>query len=148
MLAFSAALFQKVFSIIFSELICSPDYLKVLEEQDNYIWILKKMSKQLYSGPRWTQTPGAGLEVDLTDCFPVLGATALEQALHERSSNGATTMTNQSRKGFEKMWGSSVATCTCSSIMRNTGWLWGGCGVRKTVRDFQPPWTLFRTRRP
>ena len=40
------------------------------------------MSKQLHSGPGQTQTSVAGLEVALTECCPVHGAMALEQALH------------------------------------------------------------------
>ena len=97
------------------------------------------MSQQLHSGPGQTQTPVAGLEVALTECCLVHGAMALEQALHERSSNGATTVKKQSRKSFEKMRRSSVATRTCTCIMRKNGWLWGGYRVGNSVCDFHPP---------
>lgn len=56
------------------------------------------MSQQLHSGPGQTQTPVAGLEVALTECCLVHGAMALEQALHERSSNGG----NHSEKTEQK----------------------------------------------
>ena len=61
------------------------------------------LEEQLHSGPGQTQMPAAGLEVALTESCPVLGATALQQALRERSSSGAATVKKESRKRFEKM---------------------------------------------
>lgn len=112
--------------------------LTILKTKKSRTTKFESWRKQQQTAAQWTQADKdarAFLEMALTERSTVQGVTALEQALHERSSTGqAQRWNNGAKEPWENGNRFSVATRTPTSLMRKTGWLWGeGVEGKKSV---------------